>query len=115
MEVRDRRKREGGSALLVAMLFAVLMGMIGFNILRRIGQDLIRGAVDLPYKVKVFRKRFSYLNRKFCTTFLGHLESSSIIGNIVDGSIKPRINTKLFIWCQVILFLTFATIRVNLC
>ena len=39
MEHLDRRKREGGSALLVAMLFAVMMGLIGFASLDTVMRD----------------------------------------------------------------------------
>jgi len=35
----------------------LLLSMISYNILRRVGQDLINGADDLPHKVTVFRKR----------------------------------------------------------
>jgi len=39
MQHENRRKREGGSALLVAMLFAVLMGLIGFASLDTVTRD----------------------------------------------------------------------------
>ncbi|MBW2286452.1 MAG: pilus assembly PilX N-terminal domain-containing protein [Deltaproteobacteria bacterium] len=39
MEHLDRKKREAGSALLVAMIFAVLMGMIGFASLDTVMRD----------------------------------------------------------------------------
>lgn len=39
MEELDRSRREGGAALLVAMLFAVLMGLIGFASLDTVMRD----------------------------------------------------------------------------
>jgi hypothetical protein len=39
MKIVDRRRHEGGSALLIAMLFAVLMGLIGFASLDTVMRD----------------------------------------------------------------------------